>query len=464
MATRRITILTRPFSSEGFHFFAEHALAGHEVRFTSDWRGTEQHWLMRSFYEAFGSNATTAEMLPPITLDDADDIVARCRFLRSLQPEKARRIVAAMGTAALDLIERNDPDLIISCHIDCYVYDVIARLQRDRGKAYLALSEGIVEHYGGINYRFLPMDVREPDEEEVKALVSLIRDREFRPAYMFGRYYDVNYLSRFVRLYLRQKARRVWFPIRRWAARDPLNFHWNTATGEAVTCQRLRWLATVRYFDRDWEQRLAASPRPAVFIPLQWYPEARYDYADLDSRLRNLPRLTLDLCERLSPDCDVALKEHPAIFGSRDPKFYEALLRVPNVVIVPHLVPTAYVSEKCDCLITPAATICMEAAIRGQRVITVGRPAYYVDDAFEVIDDPEQLENLPRQVCAPPAVERNGLAEVVARKVLSQLLPGAFQYNRFDRTDPVAAEEMKTYSRNFARHLDVISEAALRVG
>ena len=171
MYPENITILTRPFSSRAFHFIAQVGLSGKNVSFTSDTRGVEAHWLMTPFYRAYRSSRATTDLVAPLGEAAVADIISRCRYLRTAAPDQARRMVGSMWEAANELIDERAPDLIISCHMDCYLYDVICRAQNQRGKDYLAIGDTLFPEYGEVNYRFLPLEIRTPAPEEVEDIL-----------------------------------------------------------------------------------------------------------------------------------------------------------------------------------------------------------------------------------------------------------------------------------------------------
>jgi hypothetical protein len=464
MKISKISVLTRPFSTKAFHFICERAFPDATVSYASDWRGVEDVWLMDVFYRVYRSRVATEALLEQMDVGDAvvADIVQRCRLLRTLPADKARRMVAAMWHAAESYLDTHDPDLLLTVHIDCYVYDVMARVQTRRGRPYLAAADSMLHDYGEVNYRFLPFLVREPDESEVEAIVARIQPTKFRPAYLTDSFFRGDYPYRFVHLYLRHKARRAWFFAQRLLRRDPLNFHLNVVTG--MVCSRLDYLTTAKYFHTDWRDRLTSSTRPVVFAPLQFYPEARYDYSPLPHELKDIPTLTIRLAELLSKDYTVVFKEHPAAYGSRDPEFYRRLAAFPGTVLVPPFVSPHEVTQYAECVITPGGTVGLETTIRGGRVITIGRPYYYVPGAMEVIETNEDLATLPELLrVRPPIGNVEETARAVIRVMLSQLLPGGCPHIRFDPSDPVAAAEMARFARSLGEYLPRLYERALEL-
>ncbi len=477
MRLQKVSILTRPFSSRGFHFVADRAFEGLQARFASDWRGVEPEWFMAPFYRTYRSRESTEAILAAQGVDEATtrDVVRRCRLLRAVPEAQARRMVASMWRAAEEFVDRHDADLIVSCHVDCYMYDVLSRVQGARGKAYVAIGDSLLPDYGEVNYRFHPIPVRDPADAEIAAVRERLQRRSFRPSYMVPAFYRNDFAYRFINLYLRHQARRVYFPLRRLVDRDPLNFHLNVVSGMA--CERIEYLHTWKYFHEDWRERLAVAGRPVVFVPLQFYPESRYDYSPLHPDLKDLPSLTVRLAELLSRDFTVAFKEHPAVYGSRDPAFYRTLGQFPNTVFVPPFVPVDDVTELSRCVITPGSTVGLETAVRGGRVVTIGRPPYFTPGAIDLIETPEDLAALPARLAAPaPAAfgAAGGRAEpgttagddaptAVVRTLLSQLLPGGCPYVKFDPTDEGAAREMARFAESLRTFLPLIHQRTLEL-
>ena len=460
MATNRITCLTRPFSKRGIHYIAEHGLADKSVDFSSDWRGVEADWMMRDFYQAFRSKRSTDVLLAGMSEETVSDVVERCRYLRTLPLERSHRMVGAMAEAANALLDRQQPDLVITCHLDCYMYDVISRVQAAREKGYVAIGDTMFADYGDVNYRFLPMVIRTPSPHEIDRCIETMAARSFRPAYMVKSYYDRRLWRRFLRLYARQQLRRMLFPLRAALSGDSMNFHLRDHSFSS--CRKISWLCSEGMFHDNWREMIRDCSLMKVFIPLQWYPEARYDYSTLHPQLRNLNDLALRICKLLNSGFQVVLKEHPAVYGTRDPRFYEQLRQHENVVLVPPFVHTSEVADMTDCLITMGATAGMEAAMRGQRVISISEPLYYVEHGFEVINTPWDLAELPnllrrnRDLLSP-----DELAPKIASRMLSQFLPGGCPYLRFRKSNREAAAELHRFAASLNTYLETIYVASI---
>lgn len=464
MQISTVSVITRPFSTRAFHYMCERAFPDQRVRYASDWRGVEETWLMEPFYRVHRSSEPTDDLLARYGVSEpvVEDVVRRCRLLRALPPARARRMVAAMWHAAEEYVDAERPDLMIAVLLDCYVYDVLARVQTGRGRAFVTVADTLLPDYGEVNYRYLPFVVREPSDEEVEAVVARLRPKSFRPAYLTAPYFRDQKLYRFFRLYARHKARLAYFWLRRTVSGDPLNFHLNVVNG--MVCARLDYLDTARFWHDDWRERIAAAGRPSVFVPLQFYPEARYDYSPLPPALADLPSLTIRLAEVLSGRYTVVVKEHPAAYGSRDPEFYRALAAFPNVVFVPTLVPSHEVTAVTDCVITPGGTVGLETAIRGGRVVTIGRTNYYTPEAMELIESEDDVRDLPELLAQrPPAYDPDARAAAVVRTLLSQLLPGGFPHINFDPANAADAEQMDRFARSFREHLPLIHARALEL-
>lgn len=461
MTIRRVLVLTRPFLDNGLRTIAKAGLSAHEVTFASDWRGVGDVWIMEPFYRTYQSNVPTCEL--PCGLDDFEiaDIIDRCRLLRSLPTADATRMVVSMWHAAQDLLDARDPDLIISSFVDCYVYDVIARAQAKRSKAYVAIGTSMLSGYGEVNYRFDALPLREPSDDEVATVVAKIRGKQARPPYMLEAYYRRDYTYRFVRFYLRHKARQLVYPVKKLVDRDPLNFHLNTPTTGA--CLHEHWLRTDQFFAGNWAGRVRETNLPKVFVPLQFYPESRYDYSRLHRRLADIPALIQQICSILGDRCLLLVKEHPAVSSSRAPEYYQTLLRNPNVVLIHPNVDAFDVLGVSDVVVTPGSTIGFEATVLGKRVISIGRSPYHVDGALESVTTPRELQDLPRRI-EQQTMLSDDAPQAVTRRLLSQLLPGGCPIIRFRESDASASAQLRQFGVSFGEHLEEIGSVTARLG
>lgn len=454
-------VLTRPYTRKAFHYFADIAFASKKLSFSSEWAGLEADWMMRPFYDNFDSGRSTESLVEGIPPGVLSDVISRCRLLRQLKPNEAKRMVGAMWPAARALLDRHMPEMVVSGYIDCYLYDIIAREQRARGGSYATISSTILPLYGDINYKFHPISVRTPDDDEVDRVQEVFRNRSFL-AHGVPRNRTGWHLRKFVTLYARHKARLAWFAMRKIIDRDRLNFHYNTPTTAA--CQGLGWLRVEQYCNRNWKSVVESSRLPKVFVPLQYYPECRYDYSTgLPAEVRNVPELILKVCEVLSPSHLVVLKEHPSVWGLRNPEYFRKLRRFDNVCLVPTEVMSGEVASMVDCVVTPGSTIGLEQSVRGGRVISIGRPSYFVEGCVEVVRSQDELRTLPERIRAgtPLTAAKEVIARSLVRKQLSQSIPGECRHLAFNGSSGHDQREMRRFAEGFNRFLPDIHRAVL---
>lgn len=386
---------------------------------------------------------------------EVEDVVARCRVLRWLEPQLARAMAHAMTIAMDRVLERERPRVVASFPIDRYVSDVIERRARKRGIPYVEVTAGVLPGSSMLMYRGALLKARAvPAAEAVDAAVASIAVPDFVPTYVakatrFTR-------GRFLRTWGYFRARALAFKAISAAKRDPLGLHYLDAQHFLGHKPGLGDMRVVGMHDRDWRERVAAVPRARrVMVALSVFPEASIDYW-----LRELPLIAYeDLQVRAAKAFSdagylVLVKDHPLQFGFRQTGFLDRLRGCGNVAILPYdvsgneLIAHSGVSFSCT------GTLGLQAALAG--LVSVVAPAYYADAEDFII-----YNSLPEVDALPGRVDAARGADLAARRrrIAAALLSGSFgddlfSFRGFDAAAPSAAATQ--FARSFGERLRLL--------
>ncbi|ACS81684.1 hypothetical protein [Maridesulfovibrio salexigens] len=88
----------------------------------------------------------------------------------------------------------------------------------------------------------------------------------------------------------------------------------------------------------------------------------------------------------------VVIKEHPACYGNRDPKFYKELTALPNVVILSPSVPTRDIILRSKAVVvTTATSVAIECLATRIPVICLGKPFINICKNTVTVDKPHEV-------------------------------------------------------------------------
>jgi hypothetical protein len=400
------------------HQVAERTFEG-PVTCCSSWPGLEPVNLQDRFYVHYREQRPAPE-------PDMEEIVTRCCVLRLLPKQQAVRMAHAMYWTIDELTDQVRPDFLFTVMVDNYMTDLLARICRRKGARRVMLAAGcvpdtiIVTAYGEFN------KVRDPPESEVEQALLRFSDDGQRVVYdrPFSGYGPWTHLK----ICATWWAKAVSFRAAGAMLGDPLNFRFLMGSLADRDGQSSPWgYRCTRYFDAAWEERVRASGKPKLFIPLAYTPEAPVQYWPRDLRYIDYESFILETCRSLARTHLVLVKEHWSALGVRLWRFYEALSAIEGVVLIPAEVNSRQVMSMSDGVLVGGGTAGIEAAVRGKRVVTLERPYYFLDGHYLELGSSKRIGELPEllESFSPPPLTPEGQRAVV-RRALEPTLRGHF--------------------------------------
>lgn len=348
------------------------------------------------------------------TAADEANVMERCRYLRNLEPGLAQAMLRAMASVIEEEMDRVRPTVVLSHMVDEYVTHLTAEIARRRGLVYV-----------GYAYSYFPEKIqatrysngeahrlREPANDEVRLTLEQISQRTFRQNYAQA---DTYTPTRHVKAMLRYRVKQVVFAIKARLDRDPLNVHYGCLP---YVVERRRWrdFPKAADFHVDWKSRVEApvggDPRPIVYMPLGYFPEATIDYWIEDKKILDYQAQVLRICALLGTRFRVVAKEHLHMLGGRSPVFYRKLRDTPGVISVPPLEFSNDVLGIADVVLMGAGSVGVEAFIRGKPIVSFSDRSYWFASSGASYVDLADLSAWPDKIGAviasysPPSPER----------------------------------------------------------
>jgi hypothetical protein len=433
----------------------------------SDFRGDGDVSLVDDFYRFMKAGDGAAAALARFGEDGCNDIILRCRVLRSLDRGLALRMIGSMAQAIERAFDDLDPDLVVTFTMDRYVMDVMARTARARDIDFLEMTTSIIPDEVMFMRRGRPAWLREPSDREIDAAVKVLCKADFAPNYV--RNAKKFSISEFWRVFGYFALRGVYFNILRFLRRDPFNVHYLDALKRLKHKVRLRDVTALGLLDHNWEERLQDTPiERRVFLGLQLFPEASMDYWLKSPDMLAHDDVVVRYCEALGEAGYLLLvKDHPLQFGFRQRELFDRLSKLPFVALVPYEVPAGLLIEQCATSVTFTGTIGFQAALSGLCSV-VTEPYYATERHFLQIRSFGEIENLVDRLKRwhPPEDLAATRREIIGHLAAVSVAGDYFTWRGFDpenensrkAVEPLV-RSLNAYLPRFIRHRELRSVA-----
>jgi hypothetical protein len=426
----------------------------------SDTKGFGDVNTMPRFYDVLKDSVLLSKQLDRVGPHEIADVIARCRTLRCLDPDQAKRMALAMWVTLDEIIEREKPDAALSFCIDRYSMDILGRVCESRGIPFVEVTASPLVDNLLFLRRGTGIPVTEPTDAECDKAARDIVNPDFAPIYVqnetdFG-------VAKFWKTFLLFEARGHYFNLLRHWRHDRLSCHYLDA--QKWLHHKIGWgdWRIFRYLRSDWKTEFEAAPfERRVFLGLQLYPEASMDYWLQSLDLLNYYEATFRIARLLSEaGLHIFVKDHPLMFGFRQEKLFRQLSLLPNVTFVPYGVSGKFLIDQCLTTVTMSGTIGLEAALAGRCAVVAEGGFYFVRDAFVSYRDVPSLDTLPRRIqSVEPPADLQGKRRHILRELLKCSAPGRLtKLSRFSARDVGAARDASILADSVSRYLPTMIE------
>ena len=340
--------------------------------------------------------------------------------------------------------------LFRSLSVDQYIGDVFCRVCEHLNITSVLFMDGSIKNtmlcfkYGEYN------SVRKPTDGEIDLKLDELLDNTYHLTYgQKSKEYSFNEHFRHFFVFW---AKYLVFKVIAILSRDTLNYrylvHFLRIEGDGQS-DFFNWNINV-FFDSNWEDIVRSSQKPVLYIPLSFTPECSTDYWLKDLRYVDYENFILNLCNTLSPDYLLLLKDHWAMQGKRQRSFYKKLQSISQVVLVPPTVNGRAILELVDRVLVGSGTAGVEAALRGKRVVTLSPPYYYLEGFYlslNTADDVNDIYDRLEQFSSPSSTVEN--RRLIMKRFLESTLLGSVRVDSKINTD----ENYETVSKSLRQYL-----------
>lgn len=416
-----------PWSASQYDVIARSIDPRSEIILASGHKAYDQTKLSSRYYDFLRDYSPERGDLTP----EDYDMIKRCRLLRSIPPEEAKKHLDCMRLAIREAFDLFKPDLVLSETIDSFLMDLIFSECNARNTKFIGLVPSFVNGYFRVTARGEYNNLRLPSPEEVEKVLSVLEAKNYHPEFL-NQSKQQPYFS-VIKRWTRNLIKPPYFYIKRAISGERYNYHyWAT---QIVSCQWFHLFPRLSLGDHKWEKRLRESSKPVIYIPLQMIPEATVDYWCDDLNSVDYDRTLVDLVKRLSGEFTFLIKEHPNVLGFRNPGIYNVLSSIDGVIICPTNINSNRLVELCNTVLVWTGTAGFEAALRGKPVLTMCNTYYVSGRMFKVINNftpSSEILNFLNAQTKP--LTRSEKFKMVSY-LLSGLLPGKYTIDGSWRKD-----------------------------
>jgi hypothetical protein len=411
----------RPWNAEQFSFLAQQMAPAAKVVQCSEHPKFDSAGVSGAYYAHLRKAASRHDFnLPDVSESELADVIKRCRLLRKLPSNEARRHVWAMGVAIAEALDKYRPALVLSLTVDSYVMDLLRLLAQARDVQFTAFIGTFVNGYYRVSARGEPNINSAADLSIISELKAKLLKDGYSPAF------NVKSLSRprlsSYRRWAANLARVPYFWLKRLVSGDYYNYHYWVS--QIVSAEQFHLYPPSDPGDSRWAQQLHSSVRPILFIPLQMFPECTVDYWCQDSDVIDYYEILNRLVEKLSTRFQVVIKEHPSVMGSRPNGFYSALSKDRRIIVIPTYIPSNEVLRKVDGVVVWTGSVGFESMLRGKPVFGLALPFYASGNRFCLITKDPDLDVISQHI---DACKTNPITEAEQNAILTHLVRQLFK-------------------------------------
>ena len=296
-----------------------------------------------------------------------EEVIKRCRFLRSLNEEIAERLLMKVWIGFDRLYRERNIGLIFQPLIDNYTLDVMSRLAELHGIEVVSFVGHFFHGYFRISVRGEYNKIRSEIEfDEIKKVMNIVLKDDFKPTFdLMKKKSSLELIKRNIR---RKIIEGVYYPIMKFIEGDPFNYHYNTIILKNGFLERVS-SKRFQYFDPI--ERVKTEKRKIVYWPLHMIPEATTDYWCQDLRDVDYEESILDVIANSSKEVCFLIKEHPSMEGWRDVDFYKKLKKNENVILLRSEVSSNWALNESSYVLVHTGSVGVEALLRGKVVFTL---------------------------------------------------------------------------------------------
>jgi len=385
--------------------------------------------------------------------NEDEEIINRCRVLRLLNKDEAKKKVSLMRLSILKVLESQSADLVISELVDQYFHDILVREAKKLNIDVFSPIQTFVNGDSRLTLYGENQIVRIPDEEEVCAVSKQLDKQNYEPNYVKD--LKVSNYGEHLKRVFKNMLRFIFFNFKLLNPRDKYDYHY-LASSKGI----LRYSSIFKIIDfkanSNWESKLSDSSKLKIYVPLVCFPEATIDYWCANIEVIDIENVFLKTLLKLSKKFTVVIKEHPSAIGFRNPNFIKKINSIlcDDILCVPSKTSSNLIVTKVNGVFVWAGSAGFEAAYRGKPVLTMGHPYYSTGRFFYNVNLHTNLDDFENFInkCEKYPITKSEKNDLV-RHLLSGFIKGFFRNDgSYNDNNEIHKTEIITLANNISKH------------
>lgn len=363
-----ILLLEYSYTSALFRRSLNKAFPGANILGISEFRGVSDIWYGDWIYSADYDYENGADYEVKL------DIIRRDRAFCRMQECRAITIVNRMWNGIERLFTTHQIDLVVSVMIDRAASDILARVSKIYEVPFASPTGTFIPGYARFTTRGERIDLpRLVTDEETATVLSTLLNNQFLPISendqkeksrkKHALYYQLRRLA----------IEGILDPIRRIGDPDAHQYNVKYTDIEAV-----RSIFSNEYDSLFSHVSDLNYDKDAVYFPLHVVPEATTIYWCDGVESKGYLKYVTDVIDSSDEQVHFLVKEHPSMYGRRNPSFYFELGSRSNVTLIHPLDRSNELLGKCNTVLADNGSVGVEALLRGNRVLCF-QNNYYQD-------------------------------------------------------------------------------------
>lgn len=445
---KKILCYLRPFTKKQYGLFVKFIAPKDDIIHCSEHASVDKTGLPKLYY-SFLKRKKLEIKNTKLTLNDINDIIARCRLLRNLKKTIAIKHLLAMYFAIDKILSDQNPDFVTMQTVDAFIPDLFRFICKKKNIKFVGVVATFVHNHFRITSRGERTINKKFDKKLVKSfLPSLLKDTYF-PKY--GKVIHDHKISIY-KNWLTEIIGVFYFYLKRYLSGDRYNFHyWH----RQIYCQKnFRFFPPRVVSHKDWEDKIKISIKPTLYIPLAKDPEATIDYWCEDLKMIKYYETLEKVIKKFHKDFSIFIKEHPAVVGSRPKNFYLKLKNDKRITSIPSYTNSNFIINKVDCILVWTGTVGFDAMIRGKPVLGLAKSFMVSGKRFLKIDFGTKMKKIKKHIifCKSNLITKSE-QEKTFRNVAKQLYKGNYNYHMaWSDKNPKDLDDIKQMA-NSCKHL-----------
>ena len=383
----------RPYNKDQLLTFTKFLRPKDNIKIFSEHSLVDQTNLPKIYYQNLKKDLLVNNFTD-FNKSEIEEIIVRCRLLRSIEKQKAIKHLVSMALAIKEVLKNEKPNLLIMQTVDHYISDLMHRYCKKIKIKFIGIVITPFNNYFRITSKGEANFNKHTKNSIDKKIFKDFLNKSYVPSFNKKSVVSPK-KSVFIR-WIRNSIKIPFYFFKRIFSFDYYNYHyWATFI---VAKFNFNLFFPTDPGNNDWENNLNFKNRYNLYIPLQMYPEATIDYSCQDIKYVDYYKNLFLFIKKNHHKFNIFIKEHPNIMALRPASFYKSIKNDKRITVIPTYENSSYILEKIDCTLVWTGTPGFDSLIRGIPVLSFCKPYYASGARFMIIKQETQTSKIYKHI------------------------------------------------------------------